>query len=216
VREAEFSKLLEYSYRLINISFINELARLCGRLQLDFNEILRLAATKPFGYQAFNPSSGVGGHCIPVDPVFLQNFLTSRLDGDLSNILKASINSNRESAGILAHRIKDILTSLNIETRDSMLVLIGVTYKKDSSDLRESSALKLVGELISLGFKLCYLDPYVEQEKINLKKLTFNELLDYSYTNKIISIITQIHSNVDFDGISEVSELVFEPTHNLV
>lgn len=155
LREAELAKLLENTYRYVNIALVNELALYCHELGVDVWEVLRCAATKPFGYQAFRPGPGVGGHCIPIDPRYLA--VRACADGFTFTMIEAAHRVNAGMPGRVADRVVELLRA---EGRNRVL-LLGVTYKADVADVRESPAIILAERLLADGVAVFYHDPYV-------------------------------------------------------
>lgn len=160
-REAETAKLLENTYRHINIALVNELARVCHEMEIDVWDVINCAATKPFGFQAFYPGPGVGGHCIPIDPNYLSYAVRSALGYPLRFVeLAQEINSTMPT--YVARRAQDLMNSVGKPIRGARIAIVGVTYKADISDERESPAEGLARQLVSLGADLRYLDPHVD------------------------------------------------------
>lgn len=213
VREAELSKLIENSYRLINIAFINELARMSESLKIDLHEALRLSATKPFGFQSFLPSSGIGGHCIPIDPVYLRNFLQRSGSEGVSRILDAAINVNQNTTKILVHKIMSHLDQANASTNTT--ILLGMTYKKNSSDLRESPGVKIAKELDSRGVNFRYFDPLASSTLIPEKRITNNAELNSLISDGSTVVVLQTHDCLNLDAIIPSARLVLDTTHLL-
>jgi UDP-N-acetyl-D-glucosamine dehydrogenase len=159
-REAEMAKLLENTYRHINIALVNEMARFSHELGIDLWNVIDCAKTKPFGFQAFYPGPGVGGHCIPIDPNYLSHTVQARLRYPFRFVeLAQEINSSMP--GYLARRVQDRLNDEGKAVRGSTVLLLGVTYKADIADERESPALPLAAKLRSLGADVRFHDPYV-------------------------------------------------------
>lgn len=156
---AETVKLLENTFRLINISFINEFARLCDQLNVDIWELIRAAATKPYGFMPFYPGPGIGGHCIPVDPLYLQWKATQ--SGSTSRFIELAQQVNDSMADYIAGQLGKHLANGGKSLAGSRILVYGVTYKKDVADVRESSAIPLIQKLLDAGAEVQYNDPYV-------------------------------------------------------
>ena len=156
IREAEFAKLLENAYRLVNISFVNELAFAATRMKIDFNEVIRAAATKPFGFHPFYPTAGVGGHCIPVDPVYLENALEEST-GVPQELLATAIRVNDNSGKRFVEEIIGGQTAV----RNKSILVAGLAYKRGVSDTRNSASLNLIGILSDLSAKVSVFDEIV-------------------------------------------------------
>ena len=169
---AEMVKLLENTFRSVNIGMVNELAMMCDVLGVDVYEVIDAAATKPFGFSAFYPGPGLGGHCIPIDPHYLAwklkalNF-QARFIG-----LAAEINGMMPT--LVASMVSDGLNRFSKSVRDSRILIMGVAYKKNVSDCRESPALDVMRLLTDKGAKLSYNDPFVPSLKLGTSMLAIN------------------------------------------
>lgn len=161
-REAELAKLLENTYRHVNIALVNEMVQLSRELDVDLWDSIRCAATKPFGFQAFYPGPGVGGHCIPIDPNYLSHHVRSRL-GQSFRFVELAQDINNQMPSYVARRAQDILNAQEKPVRGSSVLIVGVTYKANISDQRESPARPLAESLLSLGARVSYWDPHVEE-----------------------------------------------------
>jgi UDP-N-acetyl-D-glucosamine dehydrogenase len=159
-REAEMAKLLENTYRHINIALVNEMARFSHELGIDLWNVIECARTKPFGFQAFYPGPGVGGHCIPIDPNYLSHTVQARLHYPFRFVeLAQEVNAGMPT--YIARRIQDRLNDEGKAVRGSTVLLLGVTYKADIADDRESPAVPLADKLLAMGAELRFHDPYV-------------------------------------------------------
>lgn len=208
-RIAEMVKILENTYRLVNISLINELALLAGKMDINIWEVIDAAATKPFGFQPFYPGPGVGGHCIPLDPFYLEH-IAKRFNFDLSMI---------HTAGhidlLMAHRMTIKITSaLNRHKKainGSKILFLGVAYKPDINDERESPALKIMEEVKNKGGEVSYCDPFVS--KVTLSDETqYNsvELSESTLSQVDCVVITTNHSDFGARFIEENSRLIVD------
>jgi nucleotide sugar dehydrogenase len=160
-REAETAKLLENTYRHINIALVNEMARFCHELDIDLWDAIACAATKPFGFHAFYPGPGVGGHCIPIDP----NYLSYRVRATLGypfRFVELAQEINASMPAYVIRRVQDLLNDASLPLRGSKVLLLGVTYKADIADQRESPARPLALGLIETGALVQFHDPHVE------------------------------------------------------
>ena len=158
---AEFSKLLENIYRAVNIGFINEMKFVADKMNLDIFEILKVASTKPFGFRAFNPGPGIGGHCIPIDPHYL--YWKAKKKGINANFIKLSAETNSEVINFIKKKILKILKEKNISNITSKILILGMAYKKNVDDLRESGSVNLIKKLLKSNFKnIQYSDPYIK------------------------------------------------------
>src|SRR4051812_12328510 len=159
-REAEMAKLLENTYRHINIALVNEMARFCRELDIDLWDVIRCAATKPFGFQAFYPGPGVGGHCIPIDPNYLSYKVRAKL-GYAFRFVELAQEVNTGMPTYVTQRIQELLNEDSMSLRGAQVLLLGVTYKADIADQRGSPATPLARALVSRGATVSYHDPYV-------------------------------------------------------
>ena len=160
-REAETAKLLENTYRHVNIALVNEMARFCHQLDIDLWDVIRAASSKPFGFQPFYPGPGVGGHCIPIDPNYLSHNVRVKL-GYPFRFVELAQEINATMPDYVARRAQNILNDAGLATNGARILLLGVTYKPDIADQRQSPAVPLARLLSGLGAKLSYHDPYVE------------------------------------------------------
>lgn len=211
-RIAEMVKILENSYRLVNISLINEMALLCGKMGIDIWEVVDAAKTKPYGFQAFYPGPGIGGHCIPLDPFYLE-YVAKEYDFYLE-----MIHSAGHIETLMPHRMSVKITSaLNTVKKSingSKLLFVGVAYKSDIDDPRESSALKIIDEVVRKGAQVSYHDPYIPSFSTGENNQFSNsELTPDALKNSDCVIITTKHSNTDWDMISEYAELIVDLRH---
>ncbi|MCF7913570.1 MAG: nucleotide sugar dehydrogenase [Spirochaetaceae bacterium] len=208
-RVAEMVKILENTYRLVNISLVNELALLAGKMGIDFWEVIEAAKTKPYGFQPFYPGPGVGGHCIPLDPFYLEH-IARNYDFDLTMIETAGrINT------IMPHRmVVKIIFSLNKQEKSikgSRILFLGVAYKADIGDERESPALEIINEVYRKGGLVDYHDPYLPTiataEGIELESVELNEEVLAGYD---CVVITTNHRSFDGRWIAEHAKLVVD------
>src|SRR5215467_2745944 len=163
-REAETAKLLENTYRHINIALVNEMAKFCHQLGIDLWDVIRAASTKPFGFQPFYPGPGVGGHCIPIDPNYLSHNVRARL-GYPFRFVELAQEINATMPAYVARRAQNILNEGGLAINGSRILLLGVTYKADIGDQRESPAIPVARLLAGLGAKVSYHDPLVTNWK---------------------------------------------------
>lgn len=201
VREAEMTKLLENTYRHVNIALMNEMARFCHELDIDLWDAIRCAETKPFGFQAFRPGPGVGGHCIPIDPNYLSYRVKKNLGQPFRFVeLAQEINSSMPS--YVARRAQDILNRLGRPAKDSKVLLLGVTYKRDISDQRESPAIGVAEALLSLEVDITYFDPFVKDWWINGRLVATFDCLQNGLQSSDLVVLLQAHSAYDFDVLT--------------
>ena len=208
-REAEMVKLLENTYRHVNIALINELAMLCKMLEIDIWEVVNAAKTKPFGFQSFTPGPGVGGHCIPVDPEYL-SFKTRQI-GKPVRFVELAQEINNSMPGYVVSRVNELLNSKDKILRNSKVLVLGVAYKKDISDMRESPALNILELLLEKQVEVSYYDPFVDELKIsgqNIKKETASNNFE-KYDMLLVLTPHSEFSEIDFDSFQNI---VFDTT----
>jgi len=219
-RVAETAKLLENTFRAVNIGMANEMARLCYALNIDTWEVIRAAATKPFGFMAFYPGPGIGGHCIPLDPHYLswkarQHGFDSRFIG-----LAEEVNSRMPE-----HVVQLVADGLNDESKSmkgSRVLLLGVAYKKDIDDVRESPALSIIDRLRARGAAVSYHDPFVEEVHFDDahtegggEPLASVELSDAELRNSDCVIIVTDHSGIDYGRVTKLTSLIVDTRNAL-
>jgi UDP-N-acetyl-D-glucosamine dehydrogenase len=205
---AELVKLLENTFRAVNIGLANELALLCEKFNIDVWEVIDAAATKPFGFMPFYPGPGLGGHCIPIDPYYLSwkaksfNFQARfiELAGEINSLMPTHIVD--KSLSILNNHKKCL--------NGSKVLILGIAYKPDVSDVRESPALEIIEEIRKNGAKVFYNDPYVKEIIISDKKYKSVPLTEKNINSFDLVIITTNHSSYDYEDIVSKSQLVFD------
>jgi len=205
-REAEMAKLLENTYRHVNIALVNEMAIFCHELGVDLWDAIRCAATKPFGFQAFYPGPGVGGHCIPIDP----NYLSYKVRTELSypfRFVELAQEINSRMPGYVVDRAAEILNSDAKPLKGARVLLLGVTYKKDIADQRESPARPIARKLLQRGVVLSYHDPFVESWQVDGRDIprAASPVADADLT-----ILLQAHSDYDLADIAARVHLLFD------
>jgi UDP-N-acetyl-D-glucosamine dehydrogenase len=208
-REAEMAKLLENTYRHINIALVNEMARFCHDLDIDLWDVIDAASTKPFGFQAFRPGPGVGGHCIPIDPNYLSHRVRARLGYPFRFVeLAQEINAGMPS--YVARRIQDQLNLDGKPLRGSVILLLGVTYKPDIADTRESPAIPLAKTLLQQGAVVKFHDPLVKQFCAFNKDLPRVDDVYESLAESDVSVLLQNHQEYDVEAMTAVSRRFFD------
>lgn len=199
-KEAETAKLLENTYRHINIALVNEMAQFAHAMNIDIWDVVALAKTKPFGFQSFSPSAGVGGHCIPIDP----NYLAYKVRADLERpfrFVELAEEINNSMPGYVTRRAQDLLNAEKKPISGSKICLLGVTYKANIADKRESPAVPLAEKLMALGADLSYLDPFVPEWHINGNSIPRITNLEIALTSSDANIVVQSHQNYISDTL---------------
>jgi UDP-N-acetyl-D-glucosamine dehydrogenase len=211
-RAAELVKLLENIYRSVNIALVNELKLLCERMDIDIWEVIDAAATKPFGFTPFYPGPGLGGHCIPIDPFYL-SWKAKEYDFSTRFIqLAGEVNTS-----IPHHVVERIGAALNDRARSirgSKVMVLGVAYKKDVDDVRESPALEIMELLQHRGAVLSYSDPYIprlhKMRAYDFSNMSSTELSEDALKSQDVALITTDHSNFDYQWIVDHAPLVID------
>jgi UDP-N-acetyl-D-glucosamine dehydrogenase len=208
---AEACKILENMYRSVNIAMVNELKMLFDRMGLDVWEVIRAASTKPFGYQPFYPGPGLGGHCIPIDPFYLT--WKARQYGMPTRFIELAGEINTNMPHYVVHRVMDALNDRKKSLKGSKVLVLGLAYKKDIDDIRESPSIELIEQLEGKGAKVDYNDPYIprthKQRDHDLQKkskpLTTRMLQSYDAV-----LIATDHSDYDYSWIVKNAQLVVD------
>jgi len=206
VREAEFAKLLENTYRQVNIALVNELAKFAPALGVNLREAIRLAATKPFGFEPFFPGPGVGGHCIPIDPQYLASRIESRL-GEPLRFVALAREINAEMPTHVVSRLVEEMVKEGITVVGSLVLLLGVTYKRDVPDMRETPAEEIVRLLRMRGVVVSYFDPFVEEWDVDGNLVTRIEQFPVGSPTFDGMVLVTDHStflNRDYSGVARV------------
>lgn len=208
-KEAEMVKLLENTYRHVNIALINELAMLCKMLDIDIWEVVNAAKTKPFGFESFKPGPGVGGHCIPVDPEYL-SFKTRQI-GKPVRFVELAQEINNSMPSYVITRCSELMNANEKVLNKSRILIMGVAYKKDISDTRESPAKDVISGLLDKNANVSYLDPFVENLNINGEEITKIET-DSNLSDFDLIIIHTPHSDFKNINFENISSLIFDTT----
>ncbi len=211
---AELAKLLENTFRMINIGLVNEMAIMCQRLGVDVWEVIEAAATKPFGFMKFTPGPGLGGHCIPIDPLYLSwkmktlNYNAKFID------LASEINTNMPR--YVVQRLMDALNEREMHLKGSRVLVVGAAYKPDIDDLRESPALDVIGLLKEKGAQVAYHDPYVPSLRAHDGETmhSVDDLLAAVRQADAVVIVTN-HSNYDYAAILDAARFIFDTRNAL-
>ena len=208
-REAETAKLLENTYRHINIALVNEMARFCHELDIDLWDVIRCASTKPFGFQAFYPGPGVGGHCVPIDPNYLSHNVRAKL-GYPFRFVELAQEINATMPRYVAQRAQNMLNEAGKASRDASVLLLGVTYKPDIADQRESPAVPLARHLVNLGAHVWYHDPHVDRWEVPGVAVTRVDDLETRVAEADLVILVQNHRSYDADGLARRAQQFFD------
>jgi len=205
---AEMTKIFENVFRSVNIALVNELTMLCEKMGISVWEVIDAAASKPFGYMPFYPGPGIGGHCIPIDPYYLAN--KAREYDFHTRFIELAADINENMPYYVASRIMEALNSVGKSLNDARVLVLGVAYKKDVDDVRESPSLKLIQLLREKGADLSYNDPYIGSIQIAEENLVSLELTDESLSTSDCVVIATDHSCYDYQNITDKASLVFD------
>jgi UDP-N-acetyl-D-glucosamine dehydrogenase len=222
-RSAEMVKLLENTFRAVNIGLINELALMCNKMNLDIWEIIDAAKTKPFGFMPFYPGPGLGGHCLPLDPLYLS--WKARAHGFEARLIELAAEINSYMPHYVVDRIIIALNERKKALKGSKILISGVTYKKDINDIRESPALAIMNSLIEKEAKVQYHDPLIPSFEIDGLKLKSVDLTKESIISSDCVVIVTDHSSIDYRLIVDNASFIldtrnvlkgFKEKHNIV
>jgi UDP-N-acetyl-D-glucosamine dehydrogenase len=208
-RAAELAKLLENTFRHVNIALVNEMATLCHEIGIDVWEVIEATATKPFGFMPFSPGPGVGGHCIPLDPTYLA-WQVRRDAGHQFRILEQAEDVNAQMPRYVAARIGEALNEEGKPLRESSVLVLGVAYKPDVGDVRESPALNVMRHLYRTKANVSFHDPYVDAVSVNGNLLRRTELTLRSVVGADCVALLTPHSTYDLEWIADNAQLVFD------
>lgn len=206
-RAAEMVKLLENTFRSVNIGLVNEIAMMCSRLGVDVWEVIEAASSKPFGFMPFKPGPGLGGHCIPIDPLYLSWKLKTL--NYRARFIELASEVNGDMPRYVVNKINDALNASNKLVRNSKVFIVGVSYKKDINDLRESPAIDVIHLLKNRGAEVVYYDPYVDV--IQLDDLSLQGIsLEQGLTESDCTVIITDHSSIDYQKVVDHAKLVID------
>ncbi|MCI0547895.1 MAG: nucleotide sugar dehydrogenase [Candidatus Rokubacteria bacterium] len=212
-RVAETAKLLENTFRSVNIALANELSLACRRIGVDPWEVIDAAATKPFGFMPFYPGPGIGGHCIPVDPLYLSWKI--RLTGYEAQFIALADQINRAMPEHVVRLVVDALNERERAVKGASLLVLGVTYKPDVNDIRESPAVEIVQMLADKGARVSYADPYVPQLTAEHLKLDATELTAEALAAADCVLVLTNHSSFDWALVADRARLVVDTRNAL-
>jgi UDP-N-acetyl-D-glucosamine dehydrogenase len=205
---AEVTKLLENTFRIVNIALVNEFAMLCNKLNIDVWEVIKAASTKPFGYMPFYPGPGIGGHCIPADPLYLS--WKARRVGFRTKMIDLAAQTNRMVPGYVVERTREMLSSMGKKLSGAKVLLVGVTYKKDVNDLRESPALDIIETLQKKKARVSYIDPYIPRLEIGGIHTKASKLAPGLVKKQDIVVVAADHTGLDYRMIARNAKQVFD------
>lgn len=206
---AEMEKILENTYRNVNIGLINELAMLCNKMNINLWEVVDAAKTKPYGFQAFYPGPGLGGHCIPLDPYYLS--WKAREYGFHTSMIESSMMINDKMPEYCVERAAKILNRFEKSLNGSRILILGVAYKQDIDDYRESPAIRVIEELEPTGAEVDFYDPYIPAYKERgivkegLKEISGDIVASYD-----LVMVTAAHTTVDYEMIQRSAKAIFD------
>ncbi|MBY0400905.1 nucleotide sugar dehydrogenase [Myxococcota bacterium] len=205
---AEMVKLLENTFRMINIGLVNEVAMMCEKLDLDVWEVIDAAATKPYGFMKFTPGPGLGGHCIPVDPAYLSWKMKSL--NFPARFIELATEVNSAMPDHVVDRIADMLNEDRLAVNGSHILVLGVAYKASVDDMRESPALDVIAGLRHRGAEVQYHDPFVAECEIAGDRMKSVDLTDDVLRSSDLVVVLTDHPNVDYDRVVRVGPRVFD------
>ena len=208
-REAEMVKLVENTYRQVNIAMVNELAILSNMLDIDIWEVVDAAKTKPFGFQSFRPGPGVGGHCIPIDPKYL-SFKTRQI-GQPVRFVELAQEINNSMPNYVISRISELMNKQEILLKNSKILILGVAYKKDIGDTRESPAIDIIESLLNKSAEVSFHDPYIDELTINKERISKEQDID-NFSNYDMVIIHTPHTSFNKIDFENIKTLIFDTT----
>lgn len=207
-KEAEMVKLLENTFRAVNIGLINELALVAHKMGINIWNVIEAAKTKPFGFMAFYPGPGLGGHCIPIDPFYL-SWKAKAYRADTSFIELAD-KVNSQMPAYVVERVSDLLNQEGKPVKGSKILILGVAYKRDVNDIRESPALDIIGLLLKKGAEVTYNDPYVPEFDYLGKHWRSESLSGTLLQAQDCVVIVTDHSTYDWDFVAQHAKLIFD------
>ncbi len=207
-RVAEMVKLLENTFRSVNIALVNELAMMCDHLGMDVWEVIDAAATKPFGFMPFYPGPGLGGHCIPVDPLYLT--WKARAEGFEPRFIDLAAQINAQKPEFVAGKVSDLLNDQMKPVRGSKILALGVAYKRDVDDVRESPSLDVMALLLDKGAEISFSDPFVDSVELRGKRLSSVALDDATVAAADAVVLLTDHTSFDRPRIASAARLLID------
>jgi UDP-N-acetyl-D-glucosamine dehydrogenase len=212
-RVAEMVKLLENTFRAVNIGMVNELALMCHKMDIDVWEVIDAAKTKPFGYMPFYPGPGLGGHCIPIDPYYLS--WKARQNGFECRFIELAGHVNSAMPEYVVERVADALNTVRKSINGSRVHLLGVAYKRDVNDMRESPALDVIDSLVKRGANLTYTDPYVPELRDGVCAMSSTDLAAAIASRPDCAVICTDHAVFNYDALVASGILIVDTRNAL-
>jgi len=210
IKVAELSKLLENTYRSVNIGLINEFKIITSKLKINVWDVIAAAKTKNFGFRPFNPGPGVGGHCIPIDPIYLSWYMKKKKYN--SKIIENSSKLNSNMPNFVSRKIINYLKTNKVNVKN--ILIIGLAYKKNTGDTRESPSIDIIKKLIDKKYKVQFYDPYIKKYELIKSKYFNNNGLSFSNIKKhkkdSAIIIATDHENINYKKLLSNSNLIFD------
>jgi len=208
-RAAELAKLLENTFRHVNVALVNEMAMLCHEMGIDVWEVLEAAATKPFGFTPFAPGPGVGGHCIPLDPTYL-SWRVRRDSGRHFRILEQAQDINAQMPAYVVARIGEALNERGVALNGASILALGVGYKPDIGDIRESPAVRVMSLLRRRGAKVTFHDPFVSEVVVAGDSWKRRQLTRRTLSSSDCVVLLTPHATYDLDWVADNARLIFD------
>jgi UDP-N-acetyl-D-glucosamine dehydrogenase len=201
-------KLLENTFRAVNIGLVNELALMCRSLGVNVWEVIDAAATKPFGFMPFYPGPGLGGHCIPIDPLYLA--WKARSHGFESRFIDLASRVNSDMPRVVISVVTDVLNARARCINGATILVLGVSYKRDVNDARESPAIEIIGELWKRKAEVLYHDPYIPRLEVGHRTLASTPLDDSVVSRADCVLIVTDHNGIDYNRVVELAPVVVD------
>lgn len=205
---AEMVKLLENTFRSVNIGLVNELALMCDRMGINVWEVIQAAATKPFGFMPFYPGPGIGGHCIPLDPMYLS--WKAKMFNFYNKFIELASDINGNMPRYVVSKVMDALNMHSKSLKGSKVLILGMAYKKDIDDVRESPGLDLYALLLEKGAKVQYHDPFVQSFKAGDETVRSTEIDEKAISSYDCIILATEHTSFDYNMIANKSKLIVD------
>src|SRR5271157_476422 len=206
-RVAEMVKLLENTFRMINIGLVNEMALMCDGMGINVWEVIDAAATKPFGFMPFYPGPGLGGHCIPIDPFYLS--WKTKQSGIEARFIELAGYINGNMPHFVVDKVQNALNNHGKAVKGSRVHIVGIAYKRNIDDMRESPALDVILLLKKLGAEISYSDPYVPKLRLDGSEFSSQDVLSSSRAADCVVVITD-HSDIDYQGLLDSAKLIVD------